>query len=581
MRNLALAFFALSFVFPLGLYPFQDTLRGLLVYSAVVVLFLVASFTANRIVSLPRSVFVYVLFSLLWTASYFQYEGVIDISYNIYLFSIVFCVLLAISAATMVEGWGKERITCSFAYFVVITSVIALILGLLRYYGVLRHLVPLISEDGDRLMGPMGQPNLMGLLMAMALSASIYLRMVSKFSSTILFWATLAFIVYAGYLTGSRSFLVAEFIVLVVFACYLYGDKSGGNICFRKKHYFGLIFLVVFARLGTPLVDGMISGPLIELGYINRIDAISMLDHRAFKGGEGRLSEWVKVVEYNDLIENVWMGNGVGSYGSFSNEASLLNDDVKSNGSIWNHPHNIFIMFFVEFGILGLLFLFFSFLYVSLLVFYNRKKPSECFLSSVILIFVFHSLVEFSLWYLPYLALFVIALTILDKKIVVKVSTKWVPRAVAMAVFFVFLGISIYVWRDVYRVLYVMYSSGVDNHDKRILDDASRSSIVGDGALSVSIFKFSPSPIGVDSQLERVEEYVNWRPTPLYMLRYSTLTAATGDADRACAMIERSVFLFPAEVEPLQRELNYLRSVGLVKADFLHCILSGVKHWTR
>lgn len=578
---MALILFALSFLFPLGLYPFQDTVRGLLAFSAVIFFFCSVFFSRKTDIYFPASIAIYLIFGFLWLLSFSQYAGSILISYNIYLFAVIFCLAIAFALPTYLGRLGEVDGPAMLAKIILALGVAALTLGLLRYYGVLKHVFPIINEDGDRLLGPMGQPNLMGLLMAMSLSALIFLRLSERLSSSAKFWVLVVFIGCGGYLTGSRSFIISEVIVLSVYVFYCANRSGFHSWAYGMRSFLTLLVVLVAVGVFTPVVDKVISSPLIESGFVNRVDADAMYQSRASISDSGRLAEWRKVFEYPDLIQNIWLGNGIGSYGEFSNEAALLQDNVKGNGKIWNHPHNIFVIFFVEFGVAGVLFISLSLLYLLRLVYFNRADLAKSFLSTVVLIFVFHSLVEFSLWYFPYLALFVASLTLLDKELKVTVSTPLVGKFISCSVLVVFLGISSYVWRDVYSVLGVMYGENQSNSSLHTLNDVSRSSVVGDGAISVLIFKFAPGETNLERQLQQAEAYATWRPAPLYMLRYATLTAAVGKSDKACSLIERSVFLYPTAVDAVQRELKYLSEIGKVSTDYTSCVLRGVDHWVR
>jgi O-antigen ligase len=95
-------------------------------------------------------------------------------------------------------------------------------------------------------------------------------------------------------------------------------------------------------------------------------------------------------------------GHGVGSYGQISK--SLFSDDVMCQVGC-GHPHNQFLFYWVEFGLVGLA-LFVGTLYLSLVVILRNISENK-FLLVLFLIFLLCSMVDSTLWYRGFLYIFV------------------------------------------------------------------------------------------------------------------------------------------------------------------------------
>ena len=298
-------------------------------------------------------------------------------------------------------------------------------------------------------------------------------------------------------------------------------------------------------------------------------------------GTSGRFSEWKKVLEADFSSSKPWLGYGAGRYGVFSNEVAL-NQHLQGNGAIWNNAHNIFINFFIEFGVLGLFFILACNLYIAKVVLRSKKSETNIFLISIIGILILHSLVEFSLWSIPFLSIFIAAVSLLDNSHSFKFSGYKIKRIIVSFLLIVFLPLGIYVGRDAITVIDVMYKQHPDSADRFSLQDVSRSSIIGDKATSVLVLKFQPPTSGLTRALAQMEKLSDWRPEPLFLLRKSTLLAATGHRDEACLSIEHAIKVYPITLVPIQKELSfYAEQIGTDSQVYYECIFRGVGNWVK
>lgn len=587
---LSLLILALSFLIPIGLYPFQDFIRDFFAFSAVLLLFL--SILQGKVLEFGVSRSLSFLLGLLFliSVSFIVFRPEITISYNHYLLSIVFVFMLSVSTSTMVYKFSVSSVV-NFAFVVVFwLSFISIVLGFLRFYGVLKVVLPVILNDGDRLIGPLGQPNLHALMSSFGVLSLVYFRFVKAFINRWAFWVLLLPFFYSGALTASRTWMIS--IVIISFSVLMYSFKVNfsGKPFFRELYVTPLLLLILMAVFYglAPKLDSVLSGPLAESGYINRISSEEVLAKRLSSGSSGRFAEWKKTVVGFPDIDNLWIGNGLGRYGEFSNRLELKNN-ASGNGSFWGHSHNIFIMFLIEFGVLGVVYIIFLFLYIGVVsyksIFCVNGRAEYVFPFSVVFILLAHSLVEFSLWYFPFLFLFVVFFTAMDKVYFFKVSSRFFPRVIAVLFVVIFMPLGIYVAKDMYSVTKIMYEETSDFGDVWELGYISNSSIIGDKALMVAILRFPPMSSGGEQSLKQLAKYADWRPRPLFLLREASLSAFNLAYDDACHKIIDAIKLYPDIIVPLKREIKLLvdsKDFG-ESSDFYFdaCVMEGVNYWVR
>ncbi|NMT65212.1 PglL family O-oligosaccharyltransferase [Marinobacter orientalis] len=582
-----LSFLVLAFVFPVGLYPFQDESRDFFAFIAAVALVFFVLYNRSIKMAFPFFLVFLPLFAGALILTDLASAPGVDLSFNWYSLVFLFCTMIAIAIASLARTYGPQFIAHNLALFLIAVFLLSAFFGLLRFYGVLGTFIPLITEDGSRLMGPMGQPNLMAILSALSLSAMVYLFRADRLGVKTAY-AGAVLIFYVGALTASRSWYIAAFIALVPLILdtirgllpkstkpATYGEDS------RKVSAIAILVLFLIVSYGAPKLDAVIASSMIESGFLERVTAEEIYQRKSIAGSTGRLAEWSKVVLNLDKMDNILVGYGPGQYGTFSNQISV-EESLRGNTKVWNHSHNIFINFFVEWGVVGFVLIVSFFGYVAFRALRTEKTAPNIFLISVISIFVFHSLVEFSLWYLPFLAIFIAALTLLDARKGIDAMSGSSRKIVSGILILVFLPLGFYVGKDIYTVIKVMYKDQPIFDDQLALRDASRSSLVGHGAYSVRILRFSPPASGIKYELEAIEQMVNWRPEPLYRLRHAVLLAAAGRTVESCEAIEQTIMLYPDTVTTLQEELAYLDAKGLVDASqYFQCVGHGVEHWVE
>ncbi|MBI48015.1 MAG: hypothetical protein CMG91_11360 [Marinobacter sp.] len=578
---------SLSFLFPVGLYPFQDLTRDFLAGVSIVALLMVAIFKNDKVAYVPKISLLLIPLVAIFIVYFLSNDGP-QYSYYLYSISFVLAFFVLVSGAGLANYYGREKLILGFSYSVLTISVLAVLVGLARYYGILKFLIPWISVDGNRLIGPFGQPNLMGLLILSGISSLWYLVYLKEKVSFRLSIFLFLILFYAASLTASRAFLINFFLLTCLCCFYVFRlryfvVKSNDSVVTPPlRSIFILVALGVFSISIVPRIDAIISAPLIESGFVNRIDPDITADRMKSLSSSGRLDEWGKVFS-GVYPDSVVFGNGLGRYGDFSNRAEL-ESGPQGNGSIWNHAHNIFIMFYVEWGVVGIFAVLIPLAYVLNLIYRSKigfYNLNEFFPISVLVFFLFHSLVEFSLWYLPFLGIFLFSIASIDKCYEFVWSSRTVPRTILFLILLIMSPLALYIANDAVKTIKIMYKDSVDLDELWALDDLSRNRIIGYGPMLVMAARFPALEAGGDRALKRFEELSEWRPYPLFRVRVSVLSTVFKSYEESCKYIEETVTLYPDSVAAIQNgiiELYSLEDQGEL-TDFSDCILRGVSNW--
>lgn len=577
---------AASFLFPVGLYPFQDLTRDFLAAVSLVFLLVVALFKNDSSVCLPRLTFSLIPLVLLFSVYFLTNDG---LGYSYYLYALTFLIsfFVLIAVSSLLSFYGREKLINAFAFFILVISMLATFLGLSRYYGVMKLFVPWVSVDGNRLIGPFGQPNLMGLLIICGISSLWYLVFIREKISVKFSIVLFLILFYAASLTASRAWLVNFFLFSCL--CCFYACMSKFFLSEEKKNVikkpsisvFIIVVFGIFSTIIVPRIDSIISDPLIESGFVNRIDPEITSDRMKSASSSGRLSEWGKVLS-GVAPDSVVFGNGLGRYGEFSNRAEL-ELELQGTGSVWNHAHNIFIMLYIEWGILGVFAILIPFAYIAKIIYRSACCATDFheFLPvSIIVFFIFHSLVEFSLWYLPFLGIFLFSLASIDEHYKFFWSSRNIPKVISLLILVFVTPVAVYNANDAVKTIKIMYSDRVGLGELWALDDLSRNRIIGYGPMLVMAARFPPIRAGGDRDLKRFEELAAWRPYPLFRVRVSALSTIYRPYEESCRYIEETVALYPDSVSAIQNGIRELEDGGEL-ADFSDCILSGVAHWVE
>jgi len=578
-----LSIFWVSFLLPFHAYPFPDLwndLAGICV--ATVLFFLVAVQAKGRIV-LPK--FAFLLLALIavvvFSAINQQAPRYTDYSYSMFLLS---GLLVLISSSNL--KYKNEVLINRLALSLLCIALVTSFYGILRHYGVLKHLLPWVVTDGDRLLGPLNQANLTALVLALGVTATCY-KFVSGTLGTRSAIGLAIPLAFAASLTGSRAFIAFLFIILFVPIFKLIIEKLAGlNVELENRARYRKAVVIVLASLlvsfAAPIVDKPLSAALQGSGFLDRKSDQNILDR--FSGaGYYRFEEWKKLKFAHDIIESPLLGVGPGRYGVFSIDADGAMGEPDRMGVLWIHGHNLFVNVFVELGYLGLLVVLSMLFYLIFLFVKARSTPQSLFVFVILGILLFNNLIEFSFWFFGFFALALSLVAFSDTSIKVQFTSRFVPQFLGTLILITTIGTITYVGRDAWSATLGFHKAQLTENEQYAFQNAKNNKFVGGDAFKAELIRTNPSLFGVDAQMRELEQLMSWRPEMVFMLRHTVLKTVIGPENEACMISARTVGLYPNSLERIVEELTQVKSDGATfDLDAAHdCLAAGMLYWVQ
>lgn len=560
---LVIPFFVPAHFYPIPTYP-EELLAALLVVSLGITA-LAASKTQIRANTLW---FWWLGFGAIWLVSWLlNQKEVVSGAFFYQIFWVLIGITL-VGGAGLVHELGKERLIQLSARILVFSGFLYAATGLFAYYGALKFLIPWMNADQSRLSGMLAHPNLSGLYLAISLAAFSYF--VYSRHHRLFEFRSLAFILVvclAGVLTGSRAFFLILLAQLALTSLWIYEErkaeeaKTSLNLRHLKFQAFVLSISLSLFFVFPPL-DNYISERLTSVGFLDRQSSSEMLAERFYRKEQPRLGEWRKILEGVEVIENIWVGVGPGAYSEFSVAADDVIENPYRNGRTWRNAHNIFLMAFVEWGVIGLTFTIAFLFFVILCFFRAEKNAGNYFVWLSLGAILTHNLVEFSLWHLQFLVIFLVLLGTQTKNVSLKLTSPSLRWVIIIPTVLLTLWVGANSSRDFFKMVELFSKPEIGEGDVRSLDLIAQNSLWRPYARMVMYYRLNPYATGVENQLKEASAVVNWSPGNLAMMRQASLTAASGSEELACERIFRATELYPAIRSTLDEELVYLNSEG-------------------
>nr|WP_312508509.1 Wzy polymerase domain-containing protein [Pseudomonas luteola] len=305
----------------------------------------------------------------------------------------LFLTLLACALNVYMSECGVERYSELILWGVALGGLLNIVIAALQFFSFdflpsWVYLSPYsLGEEQKSIYGNLAQRNLFTQYCFIGAIALLVLLRNRKY----LLVYTCSFSIFFGFVisaAGSRSALL--YLTLIAFLALMCIFKTasaerGNRNFFKSTLYFCAISFIF--QLLSPLLK-------IETGFA-----------RMSGGGGSRLTEWSKASRI--IIDNFPFGVGWGNYikESFFYKLSGMGEGGEEN---WNNAHNIFIHLASEVGVFAVL----VFIILFLAVFYAfrtyYKSAHGYFMSAAVLMIFIHSNLEYPLFYINFLMLFVL-----------------------------------------------------------------------------------------------------------------------------------------------------------------------------
>jgi O-antigen ligase len=384
---------------------------------ASISLFLITVFGCKQI-SIPRIALPLLLFALYITIQTF----IIPISYPglSYIASLEFilCIIIAISASTIIERYGLPYFISILCLALVIGAILQSIIGFIQYTGHYKAFGSLIFHDRSHpttnVFGHFGQRNHYCHYLTWAIFGLIYLHIKNKIDN-ITFYSLIIWFMFSITIAASRSVFIYFILSIVISFIYYLFNRSIQSKRLLFLITISSIILIIF-EYGYPLLQQSI--------YHNHKIASGFERLSQVNSGSGgligrRMVEWQKA--WITFINYPILGYGLNGFAHMSVYLAYLFKNTPINSGLFTNCHNLILQLLAETGIIGTLIILIGGIWVicSMLVSHKTTQIRSVSLEIIIILCMVattlaHSMVEYPLWYIYFLGPLVIFMS-LDK----------------------------------------------------------------------------------------------------------------------------------------------------------------------
>jgi hypothetical protein len=319
------------------------------------------SFSVNALLVL----FVYIFLSNISVANYsFSNRGVTNTLFY-------FLLPLAILAISMKNEKNKGKIP----RVLIVSGALMLIFGYVTYkglyqFGIQNILGNRFSENVPNLYR-MG--NSVWFLLA-ALSTQYQIKVSSKIYLKIVYAILLTVFLFGVIASGTRSTLVAVIIGLITFYSLSSSPKQSSTIKIFIMTISSILFYIFFEVLVGKYVYQIDS-----LSMVTRIGDISNIGSLYETLNFSRIQIWTLALE--SVAENLLFGVGLGNWGEPIEQMHVaLNRQgqfIREMSSVSTNTENIYIMFIVELGLIGIILLVVNIISASKTLYIERVRTTQ------------------------------------------------------------------------------------------------------------------------------------------------------------------------------------------------------------
>ncbi len=232
--------------------------------------------------------------------------------------------------------------------------------------------------------------------------------------------------------------------------------------------------------------------------------------------------------------------------------------DPTRSGTLVTHSHNIASMILAEQGWVGLTVFVVIVIWLAVRIFRMNKNAEWFWVASVLGVFFLFSNVEYPLWYLHYLALFLGVLTFTLPMHRFRINSRLVAMLSSGAVLmtFLLLGSSVFRGYHVFANAYMNPNWSQEQFQK--IQVWRSSSFIGPyGDLLVYQYLL-PTEGDYEKQLDRVQRVIEWRPQGSALSTKVMLLALLGRNDEACQFAEKAIPFIPSTATRLKADISRL-----------------------
>lgn len=439
----------------------------------------------------------------------------------------------------------RERFIRILASLILIFALLQVLLGMVQLFGLaplLRGFVVYDPNGADsNIMGNIGQRNQYAQFLCWGIVSACYLYAVGKLRMPFLVLAVI-FLAWLSACSGARLVWAYAFILGAVAVFWLIRRQTGVAVRMSQAALVAVV-LMVLLQLASKQIAELLSMVGLTTHSVSGTE-------RFFAAGFGirRWIEWTKAIEI--FTQHPLIGIGWGRFGAYSAELELVGGFPKSPESwLFIHCHNLFFQLLAETGLCGVLIIIIPML-LALLSYLRRGQQTadNMLLLSIGLIILAHSMFEYPLWYLPFLAMFAIILLLAPLgrvNLPVRSSILRVTGLVACVLAIGYVVNGAINFRTL--VMYNMPAGNAQENAQRLqsLFDMEKHPLWATDADFVLVNYLVASRADLKLKLQHFERLAQFRPYPEILLRLSMLYALDRQEAKAEHALKVAIANYP------------------------------------
>lgn len=496
-----------------------------------------------RIVQLPAGL-IFLLLLQYWLGMIGYFDQML-----LYILYLLFALLLMILGARLCASFGLTKLAQVLAIFLLVGAEASALIGVLQHYRWHTPLDPVITmKVASSVFGNLAQPNHFANYIALGLVSLglVYRQQMLKFVYVVLLAAPLLFVMT---LSGSRSSWL--YLLMMTILAWWW---TRHNFAERPLFIYSLLLLVGFGVMHFVVQLPFISGA-------SSIDTVQRLFDNDVGSGAIRLYLWREAVII--FMQSPWLGVGFGQFAWHHFQLLPVLQGVNIVG-LYNNAHNLIFQLAAEAGVAGLLVLFGS-LGIWLRGLRGATFDAAHWWGYVALgVLCIHSLLEYPLWYVYFVAVAAFLLGALDKTSYL-LELRNVGRMSMGAILLMGLLTLMQLrigYLQLEQMLRINPASITDQSELDLLQN-DLSAVQGGSLLSPYAELFMSSQIEVSSEhikekLELNSRVMHFAPIDRVVYRQAMLLAKDDRLQDAMIILEQSIWSFPEGLPYFSRQMEEL-----------------------
>lgn len=480
----------------------------------------------------------------------------------LYVLYLLLAALLMLLGARLRVCLGMAKLALTLAIFLLIGAELSALIGVLQHYGWHTPLDSVVARKvSASVYGNIAQPNHFANYVALGMISLGLLFQQHKLRAG--YVALLAIpLLFVMTLSGSRSSWL--YLLLMAGLAWWWARRDAGQ---RPLLRYCLLLIVGFGVMHL----------IVQLPFMAGTSNVNSMERLFGDNASGgiRLFLWREAIQM--FMQSPWLGVGFGQFAwqHFQLAPGLHSSDIVG---LYNNAHNLFFQLAAEAGVIGLLAFFvpLAFWFYGLQKKYAVSNPSSSMEGeqlratfdtahwwgyAALGVLAIHSLLEYPLWYVYFVAIAAILLGALDKTCY-RLELRNIGRLSVVAI--VMLGLIVLgqlqnSYRDLEIVRGIRSASNIDPVNVDLMRDKLVAISTG-SLLSPYAELYMSSLIRVNDQHIKEKLELNTRvtrfiPTGIVVYRQALLLAQAGQQEQAKVVLEQALWSYPKDYGQPRRHL--------------------------